>query len=266
MLKHLSLYKLLNLCMNKIKRLFFDIEVSPNIGFFWTAGFKLNITPDNIIEERKIICICYKWEGEDKVYSLVWNKGNDKELLKEFVQVANQADEIIGHNEDRFDIPWLRTRCLYHNIPVFPLYTTLDTLKSARSKFKFNSNKLDYIAQFLGVGKKESVDYSVWTDIVLKNRKTALAKMVSYCKEDVRLVERVFERLMPYIPPKTHHGVLMGHGKGSCPECGESNLRFVQKRSTAAGTIKVQMQCKNCKKYHTISESLYLKGKLEDQK
>jgi hypothetical protein len=29
--------------MAKIKRLFFDIETSPNIGFFWTAGYKQNI-------------------------------------------------------------------------------------------------------------------------------------------------------------------------------------------------------------------------------
>ena len=47
----------LNLDMHNIKRLFFDIETSPNIGYFWRAGYKLNIGADNIIEERKIICI-----------------------------------------------------------------------------------------------------------------------------------------------------------------------------------------------------------------
>lgn len=243
--------------MSKLKRLFFDIEVSPNIGFFWTAGFKQNISPESIIEERKILCICYKWAGEDKVYSLKWDGNNDKEVLRSFILVANEADEIIGHNEDRFDIPWLRTRCLYYNIPAFPHYDTLDTLKSAKSKFKFNSNKLDYIAQFLGVGQKVHVDYKLWVDIVLKKSKKALSELVDYCKEDVRLVERVFDRMMPYLPAKVHHGVLAGNGKNSCPECGEHKLRYVKKRATAAGTLRYQMQCKNCKKYHTVSEKVY---------
>lgn len=53
-----------------IKRLFFDIETSPNIGYFWRTGYNLSITPDCIINERKIICISYKWETEDKIYSL----------------------------------------------------------------------------------------------------------------------------------------------------------------------------------------------------
>ena len=135
---------------NKKKRLFFDIETSPNIGFFWSAGYKLNVPYSNIIKERAIICICYKWAGDDKVYSLTWdNNQDDKKMLEKFIEVANDATELVGHNGDKFDLPWVRTRCLYHKIPVFPNYTTVDTLKQARSKFRFNSNKLDYIAQFL---------------------------------------------------------------------------------------------------------------------
>ena len=135
---------------NKKKRLFFDIETSPNIGFFWSAGYKLNIPYSNIIKERAIICICYKWEGDDKVYSLNWdNNQDDKKMLEKFMVVANEATELVGHNGDRFDLPWIRTRCLYHRIPVFPTYTTIDTLKHSRSKFRFNSNRLDYISLFL---------------------------------------------------------------------------------------------------------------------
>ena len=120
--------------MNKFnkKRLFFDIETSPNVGFFWSAGYKLNVPYSNIIKERAIICICYKWEGEDKVYSLQWDKDqNDKAMLEQFILVANEAHELVGHNGDRYDLPWIRTRCLFHGIPCFPNYTTIDTLKQA---------------------------------------------------------------------------------------------------------------------------------------
>src|SRR6056297_181468 len=52
----------------KRKRLYFDIETSPNVTLTWRTGYKLNIPHDNIMEERAIICICYKWEGSDEVY------------------------------------------------------------------------------------------------------------------------------------------------------------------------------------------------------
>jgi uncharacterized protein YprB with RNaseH-like and TPR domain len=166
--------------MSQIKRLFFDIETAPNIGLFWEAGYKKTISPDNIIKERAIICICYKWEHEDEVHSLTWDKNqNDKKMLEQFVKVANEADELVGHNGDRFDLPWIRTRCLLHNIPMFPNYTTVDTLKVSRSKFKFNSNKLDYIAQVLGIGKKIHTGFDLWKKIVLDKDKEAKTAIVN---------------------------------------------------------------------------------------
>ncbi len=152
---------------SKRKRLYFDIEVSPNIGFFWTSGYKLNITTESIIKERAIICICYKWEDDKEVYALQWDsKQCDKRMLQKFIEVANTASEIIGHNGDKFDMAWVRTRCLLHGITMFPSYTTIDTLKVARSKFRFNSNKLNYIADYLGIGTKIKTEYSLWKEYI----------------------------------------------------------------------------------------------------
>jgi len=87
------------------KRLFFDIETSFNIGIFWRSGYNLTIQPDDIIKERAIICVSWKWEGKDEVHNLTWDKNQcDKKLLKDFVKILNQADEIVAHNGDRFDI------------------------------------------------------------------------------------------------------------------------------------------------------------------
>jgi len=241
--------------MSQIKRLFFDIETSPNIGLFWEAGYKKTISPDNIIKERAIICICYKWEHEEEVHSLSWDKNqNDKKMLEQFVKVANEADELVGHNGDRFDLPWVRTRCLLHNIPMFPNYTTVDTLKVSRSKFKFNSNKLDYIAQILGIGKKMHTGFDLWKRIVLDKDKEALDHMIEYCKGDVNLLEEVYHKLSAYIPVKTHQGMLMGNGKESCPSCGSDQMKYNRKRISATGTMRVQFQCKKCGKYHTVAE------------
>lgn len=240
-----------------IKRLYFDIEVSPNVGFFWQPGHKISIGYENIIKERAIICIAYKWEGQKKVYHLQWDsKQNDKKMLKDFVKVANQADELVGHNGDNFDLKWIRTRCLLHGISMMPNYTTIDTLKVARGQFRFNSNRLDYISKFLGSEGKIKTTFQMWSDITLKNCKKSLKLMTDYCKKDVIELEEVFNKLNPYIKPKTH---LTGITR-ECPECGSDQLQINRHRVTAAGAKQVQFQCKDCGKYHTVSATKFYKN------
>ena len=237
------------------RRLFWDLETSPNIGLFWEAGYKKNIDYSNIIKERGIICICYKWEDDDNVHYLNWDsKQSDKAMLKKFVEVANTSDEMIAHNGDKFDLAWLRTRCLFHRIPMFPSYKTIDTLKVSRSKFKFNSNRLDYIAQFLGMGKKIKTEFSMWKDIFINKDKKAMEKMIKYCKMDVVLLEKVYKELSVHIEPKTHYGVLFGQDRGSCPECGSNDLHVSKYRTTTTGLKKIQYICNTCKKYCTKSD------------
>ncbi len=235
----------------KRKRLYFDIETSPNIGLFWSSGYKQNIDYHNIIKERAIICICYKWEDEKEVYGLKWDKNqNDKKLLEDFIKIANQADELVGHNGDKFDLPWVRTRCLFHRIDLFPRYTTIDTLKISRSKFRFNSNRLDYIASYLGIGKKIKTEFNLWKDIVLNKCEKSMNKMIDYCKQDVKLLEQVHKELRVHDTPRTHYGVIFGQDRGTCPECGSDDLVINKRKTTATGLRKIQFQCKTCNKYH----------------
>lgn len=236
--------------MVKKKRLFYDLEVSPNIGFFWQPGHKISIGYENIIQERAIICACYKWEGEKKVHFLTWDrKKSDQKLVKELVKVFDSATEVVGHNSDAFDTKWLRTRAIKWGARIAPNCVSLDTLKAARGKFKFNSNRLDYVASYLGVGRKIKTDFGLWKDIVLKNCPVAMAKMVRYCKEDVRILEGVFEKMNPYLPAKTHYG----EDKRDCPECG-GLTKISKTRKTAAGVTVIQRQCHKCGKYHTTNK------------
>ena len=239
----------------KRRRLYFDIEVSANVGLFWQSGYKLQIGTENIIKERAVICICYKWEDDNDVYYLQWDsKQDDKKLLQEFINVANTADELVGHNGDKFDLAWIRTRCLFHNIQMFPTYNTIDTLKVARSKFRFNSNRLDYIGKFLGLGQKNHTNFDLWKDIMLKNCKKAMNTMIDYCIQDVVLLEQVHKALNNHIPSKTHYGVIFGQDRGSCPECGSDDIVINKRRTTASGVKKIQFICKTCFKMHTKTD------------
>lgn len=239
-----------------IARLIFDIEVSPNIGFFWQTGNKISIGYDSIIEERKIICICYKWEGKKTVYSLRWDKNKcDKKMIKEFIKVADSADELLGHNGDNFDIKWVRTRAVMHGLNFSTNIVSIDTLKEARKSFRFNSNRLDYIGKVLVGDKKISTDYAMWKDIVLTNDQTQLNKMVKYCKQDVVLLEKVFTKIKPFIKPKSSIAL----EKRECPECGSDRFTSHGIRRTAAGTVYYRGNCTDCGKYYKIPKKHFEK-------
>jgi len=259
--------KLLNFEMppEGFKRLFYDIETSPNIGFFWGAGYKLNISHNNIIKERAIICICYKWEGQDTVHSLEWKEGCDKALLSHFMTVAKTADELVAHNGDRFDEKWIRTRCLIHSIDCPPKLNSFDTLKKARTHFRFNSNRLDYLGKLFFDEGKSPVGFDDWVQITLHNDKDAMDKMVEYCKKDVILLEDVFHKLQPYVNHNTHAGAHTGYGRFSCPSCGSEETILRKTRYSASGIPKHQLQCKakKCRRYFTISNKVW-QNKLED--
>jgi len=76
---------------------------------------------------------------------------------------------------------------------------------------------------------------------------------------DVVILEKVYNELANYIPNKTHHGVAMGREKCSCPECGSDNMAYSKKRLSALGLARIQTQCQECGKYHTVSERTYQK-------
>ena len=242
--------------MAAIRRLFWDIETSPNVGFFWRCGYKLKISHENLIHERAIITIAWKWEGESRVHAAAWDKNQcDRALLREFLPVLNIADESVAHFGDSFDLPWVRTRALFHKLGPLPFHKTVDTLQWARRRFMFNSNKLDYIARFLGIGCKLRTDYDLWVDIVLRRNPRSLAYMIKYNKADVTLLEKVYHALAGYCPPKTHVGILNGNDKWSCPRCASVNVGPFQRCVTAAGTHQMKMKCRDCGGYYRISDS-----------
>lgn len=242
-----------------VKRLFFDIETSPCVGYFWRPGRKVSISYDNILEPWRVICVSYKWQHEDKVKNLYWDKNqNDKELLEKFLAVANQADELVAHNGDRFDIKMLRTRCAFHKVKMRPKYRTLDTLSKSRGGFSFPSNRLNDIGLYLGIGQKlDTGGFSLWKE-VMKDNEEALDKMLDYCDMDVVLLQDIFEYLQPYILNNTHVGILDGGEKYHCPNCGGEHPELLKISTTARGTVRRLVECTDCNYNYEISNRDYM--------
>ena len=233
--------------INKAKIMVFDLETSPNVGYFWQSGFKLNIGPENIIHERQVICISWKWLDEKKVHLLSWDfkKSGDKDkaMLKAFSKEYAKADMVIAHNGDNFDVKWLKARIMYHGLEPLSEVNQCDTLKIARANFKLNSNKLDYIAKFIGIEGKAPMSFGDWKE-VMKGSKKALAKMGKYCKQDVLVLEKVYKKLQPYAKG---HGIAQGVNQDNtiCPSCGSDHRRKYGYYHTRVGKFQ-KYRCMSC--------------------
>lgn len=231
----------------KPRIILFDIETNPNI---LTAH---SLFPDNrmlpfqgIIQERFMICASWKELGSREVHSTSIleprpaKKGTDWTICKKLHEVLSEADAVIAHNGDKFDIPWVNTRLVYHGMKPLPPFIQIDTRKIAKQKFRFNSNRLDYLGQFLGVGRKIKTDYELWLKC-LQGDAAAIRKMVEYNKQDVRLLERVYLKLRPFVEARLNR-VLWGE---PCPSCGEGTLQARGFAVTRASRWH-RFQCTSC--------------------
>lgn len=237
--------------------LLFDLETSPNISYVW-GHYDQNVIAH--VQESYLLSVAYKWLGDDKVYvkSLPEYKGYkpntdcDKELCKDLWALFNEADIVIAHNGDQFDIKKANTRFVRNGLGPYADFRSIDTLKLARKYFRFNSNKLDDLGNFLGVGRKISHSgFSLWKGC-LDGDKASWKTMCAYNQQDVALLERVYLSLRSWA--KNHPDVSTLRGVKGCPFCGSPDA---QKRGFAyTNTLRAQRyQCKSCKAYYQGSRS-----------
>jgi hypothetical protein len=249
-----------------IRRLFIDIETSPCIGSFWRPGYNINLSHQNIEVQARIITAAYKWQHEKGVHACQWSKPakgipfsqDDKYVVQEIVNAMNQADEIVAHYGDGFDVPWIRTRALYHGI-ITGVWKTVDTKAWASKNFLLPSNKLDAIAKYLMIGTKIRTEYDLWRNITFADCQKSLAKMMKYNMHDVELLEQVWDRMRHWVPTSTHSGVYNGLPKYTCPECGRIPNKRQRPMVSTTGTVKHQMYCNVCPRYYTVNNAAYQK-------
>ncbi len=234
--------------MKEPKIIIWDIETTPLLAYSWNL-YPDHISHDSIVEDWSIICGCWKELGKSKVNAVAITKvGSDYEVVKALRNALKDADIIVHHNGDRFDIKKLNTRLIFHGLEPLPKIPTVDTLKEVKKIASFSSNKLDYLSKFL-IGKgKTHVEYGLWLD-VMKGSKKAVKMMVDYNKVDVIRTEEVYLRLRPYMKAHPHTGVMKGEDRCSCNKCGSNKLKKNGIRITASGIKKQEMQCQGCGSY-----------------
>ena len=230
------------------KVMIYDIETSRTTAKVWWTG-KQFVGHKQLQSEPAIISICYKWLGDEKVYTLTWDKNKcDKKMLKSFLKAYNTADMVIGQNNDKFDNRWVNARAMKHNLDVNTMVKSFDIMKQTKKLFRLPSYSMDYITKYIGVENKMQHEGIVMWDKIEEGTKSEqkeyLGKMVEYNIQDIICTEQMYTKLRKYMGHKVHFGVLNGQPKYSSPTDGSTDLELVKTTTTAAGTIQHIMRSK----------------------
>jgi hypothetical protein len=242
--------------MSKPKILYWDLETLPNIAYaFNLYDYK---KPNMLIKEKSIITFAYKWAGDKStkvVTALDFQKGTKKDPyddrgLVEFISsIVQEADYVVGHYADKFDVRFFRARALINGLPSPPPFATIDTYKLAKKYFHLNANRLDYLGKLLGVGGKSSSGWQLWEDSA-KGDEKAIAKMAAYNKRDVDLLEAVFLKILPHTTGVLNQKLFGTKTDHVCPTCNSTKL---QKRGTIVNKLTKRQRyvCTECGSWHS---------------
>ncbi len=212
--------------------------------------------PDQIARDWSLISASWKFLDEPNVSVVSVRPDdvyNDYGVVCALHDAISKADILVGHNSDNFDFKKFKTRAIKYGLPPIDDKISIDTLKEARKKFKFTSNKLSYLCKFLGVSEKsESPD---WEKIKAGDR-DELAKCRQYNKQDVISTEQVYLKLRAWM--SNHPSIIphieiirdtAGFQLNQCKVCGSPNLKKNGKIYTRAGRGRQRYCCRDCGSY-----------------
>ncbi len=234
------------------KILYYDIETAPNLAYVWGQ-----YQQDVIAHEREwyMMCVSYRWEHQKRTHvcamvdfpeAYMKDPENDYHVVKKLWELIDEADIVIAHNGDKFDMRKANARFVKHGLgPASPV-KSVDTLKVARRYFMFNSNRLNHVGQHLGLGQKvDTGGFQTWAGCMRGDMK-AWKTMIKYARQDVDLLRDVYLALRPWM--KNHPNLNIHTKEHACPTCGSYNLQRRGYKTTQTTSYQ-QWQCNDCRSY-----------------
>lgn len=226
-----------------------DIETSPNLAYVWGI-WDQNISLSQLIEPSEVMCFAAKWFGDSDdeiIFSSSYHNGF-KQMILTAHELYEEADVVVTYNGKNFDNKHLLREMILQGLTPPSPWKDIDLLSVVRSRFKFQSNKLDFVAEQLGLGNKvKHSGFQLWRDCVAGEgdvKKQAWEDMKNYNLGDVILQEKVYQRLLPWIK---NHPVVSPVDDNSlvCPRCGSFDLTPEGTHSPSLLTYE-RLRCNVC--------------------
>lgn len=236
----------------EMKVLFIDIETQPNMAWVWDI-WNQNIGINQLVDSVEMMCFAAKWQGSDDVIFHSNQQADRNKMVEAAWKLLDEADIVIHFYGSRFDIPHLNREFLENGFPPPSPFKQIDLKMVCSKRFKFPSNKLQYISTTLGLtGKVEHEGFPLWEKCMRGDRE-AWGRMEEYNRQDVVLLEEVYEILLPWIPG--HPSRYLYDGVGGCPTCGHSTLVAAGIAYTRLSRFN-QFKCESCNSFFRSSRRL----------
>jgi DNA polymerase elongation subunit (family B) len=224
-----------------MKLLMLDIETAPHLSATWGL-FQQNVALDQLITPGYTLSWAAKWYGEREVMFESVMTG-EKRMVKRIYDLLEEADAVCHYNGTKFDIPTLNKEFLLKGLKPPKPFREIDLLRTARSRFRLASNKLDFVATVLGLGSKtKHKGMSMWLRCMEKDP-AAWKIMEKYNKQDVLLLEKVYVQLLPWI--QGHPNLSTVEDIECCPKCESESYQARGSAITSAGKY-ARFQCNDC--------------------
>ncbi len=246
--------------MNKPKILIYDIETAPILAWVW-SNWQTNVIAT--LEDWYVLSVQHMWYdpkgGEDIVFKKkAKSKGDDKALLKHAWKLIDEADVIVAHNGDSFDIKKLNTRFLKHGLGLPSPSIQIDTKKEAKRHLNLASYSLKEIARYYDLGQKTPhTGFEMWEGC-MANDPYWWGKMEEYGNMDVQVLRAVYVFLFPVSNYPGRAGnrfnAQQWYGFHTCTQCGSSETTVRKEYRTKAG-YKHAVRCEDCLSWSTFKRS-----------
>ena len=218
-----------------VRVLTIDIECSPSVAHVWGL-WDQNVAINQIVEDGRMICFAAKWYGDEQTLFYSENgKDGHEGMVRAAWELLNAADIVVTYNGISYDVKHLNREFVMLGLPPVERFKHVDLLRVVKKHFKFPSNKLDYVAQRLGIGHKVVHEgHGLWVSC-MEGDTEAWQRMETYNRGDVTLTERLYDRLRPWCGVGMGVSLAVFHGGVlSCPACGG-----VERTSTGPVTVGV---------------------------
>lgn len=218
---------------------FWDTEFTPNKGYFWGL-WDQNISYSFVDETQRMLC--YGFKEYKKPTTVVDERVGRKEMLESLRDRITNVDLLVSWNGAKYDTRMANREFIREGLTPPAPPKEVDLMRIVKQRFAFASNKLDSVAQELGVGRKvDTGGFDLWRGVMAGDEKS-WTKMRKYQKGDVDLLEKLFEVLKPWI--KMPHPVSDRAGL-ACRNCGDTHLQSRGVQRTLQGEYP-RYQCVKC--------------------
>lgn len=227
-----------------MRKLFLDIETSPHVAYCWRL-YDETIGLSQVIEPTRMLCVAYGFDDEPVQFAAEWQRGGHEGMVNKLHAALDEADLVIHYNGASFDEKHLNREMLELGLTPPATFQTVDLFQTIKAKFRFASNKLEWVAKRLEIRDgKLKTDFELWRR-VMEGDKAARKEMEEYAIEDTKLVAELYVELLPWITRHPNAALFAEDGVECCTRCQSTNLIKYGTAYTMAGNFQ-RYRCKDC--------------------